>query len=266
MNIPILLYHSVSNQATKLYQPWAISLQDFELHVAYLHDQGYQPMTIGAIVQAIHLRGAGLPERPIAITFDDGLADFLTGAMPILKKYHFPATLFITTGYVGHTSSWLAREGEQNRPMLSWDEIASLDGIELGAHSHTHPQLDIIPLSQARKEIERSKNILEQQLGIPVNTFAFPHGYYTRKLRELIEEKGFTSACIVGHSMATTTSDGFALPRIIIASDVTTTILEQYLQGVGLRKAGAWRTILRTTWRIFRWIEGLTTRLGNRYD
>jgi len=266
MNIPILLYHSVSDQANKLYQPWAISPQVFESHVAYLYRQGFQPMTVDAIVQAIHLKGAGMPARPVVLTFDDGMADFLSHAMPILKKYHFPATLFITTGYVGHTSSWLARRDEQLLPMLSWDEIASLDGICLGAHSHTHPQLDIIPLTQARDEICASKRLLEQQLGVPINTFAFPHGYHTQKLKELIKEEGYTSACIVEHSMATDTADVYALPRIIITSEVTTTVLKKYLQGVGLRREGAWRTILRTTWRIFRRIKGSTARLGNHYD
>jgi len=266
MNIPILLYHSVSDQASNLYKPWAISSQVFESHIAYLYNQGFQPMTVDAIAQALCSKGVGIPERPVAITFDDGMADFLIHAMPILRKYHFPSTLFITTAYVGYTSSWLARKDERLLPMLSWDEIASLDGVCLGAHSHTHPQLDIIPLSQARDEIGFSKRLLEQQLGFPINTFAFPHGYHTQKLKELVKEEGYTSACIVEHTMATAATDVYAIPRIIITSDVTTEMLEKYLQGVGLRKKNAWRTILRTTWRMLRRTKGSTVHTGNHYD
>ena len=266
MNIPILLYHSVSDQADSLYQPWAISPQVFESHVAYLYNQGFQPMTVDDVAQAISSKGAGIPERPVLITFDDGMADFLSHALPILRKYHFPATLFITTGYVGQTSSWLERKDEQILPMLSWDEVASLGDVCLGAHSHTHPQMDIIPLSQAKDEICSSKRLLEQQLGFPINTFAFPHGYHTQKLKELIKEEGFTSACIVEHTMATDTADVYALPRIIITSGVTITTLKKYLQGVGLRKNGAWRTVLRETWRVLRRIKGSPAHLGTRYD
>lgn len=266
MNIPILLYHSVSDQANNLYKPWAISPQVFESHIAYLYNQGFQALTVDEAAHAICAKGAGIPERPVVITFDDGMADFLVNALPILRKYHFSATLFITTGYVGGTSSWLARKDEQLLPMLSWDEIASLDGICLGAHSHTHPQLDIIPLSQARAEISFSKKLMEQQLGFPINTFAFPHGYHTQKLKEIIKEEGFTSACIVGHTMATHTADVHALPRIIITSDVTTATLEKYLQGVGLRKKESWRNFLRTAWRVIRRIKGSTAHIGNRYD
>jgi peptidoglycan/xylan/chitin deacetylase (PgdA/CDA1 family) len=255
MNIPILLYHSISDQATRLYQPWTISPREFESHVAYLCDQGFQPMTIDDLAQAIRLSGKKLPERPVLLTFDDGLADFLIGAMPVLAKFGFPATLFIATGYIDRTSRWLVKEGEQYRPMLSWKEIASLEGVCLGSHSHTHPQLDILSLLEARNEIFYSKQLLEQKLGIPINTFAYPHGYYSNELREITKSAGYSSACIVGHAMATDLSDLYTLPRMIIKSDVDTMVLGKYLEGVGLRRHGAWRTFLRIAWRIFRKVK-----------
>jgi O-antigen biosynthesis protein len=255
-NIPILVYHSVSEQATALYRPWAIGPQEFEVHIAFLQKQGYQPLTVSGLIQALCSRKMDLLERPVVITFDDGMADFLSGAYPVLQKYKFPATLYVTTDYVGNTSRWLNQEGERNRPMLSWDELASLENVEIGAHSHTHPQLDIIPFSQARKEIFTSKDILEQHLGIPIFSFAFPHGYYTNQSVNLVKQAGFTSACIVGHAMATDTSDVFSLPRIIVTSDVTISTLGQYLQGVGLRRGGVWRQVLRKTWRVWRMLNG----------
>ncbi len=255
MNIPILLYHSVSNQATKAYRRLCMTPGEFEEHLAYLQAQGYQPLTMDEIAQAIRSGGKGLPARPVAITFDDGLADFLTDALPICRKYHFPATLYVTTGYVGQTSRFLAGEGEQDRLMLAWDEIRALEGVNIGAHTHTHPQLDIIPLSQAKEEIQQSKNILEQELGFPVTAFSFTFGYYTRGLQKVVRQAGFTSACTVGHAMASTASDILALPRIIITPDVTISVLEKYLQGIGLRRQPNTRIVERMLWRMWRWSQ-----------
>ena len=255
MNIPILLYHSISENASAMYKPWAVSPSVFEEHLNYLSEHGYQPVTIKDIAKAIRSGGTGLPERPVSITFDDGVADFLTGAVPVLEKYSFPATLFVATGYVGQTSRWLAREGEGNRPMLTWEQIAALKRVELGAHSHSHFQMDLIPLSQAREEMITSKKLLEQHTGRSIDTFAFPHGYYTAKLLSTAQESGFSSACIVGHAMANHSNSVFALPRIIIVSNVSLPLLEQYLHGNRLQTKGAWRFFLRSSWRIVRKIK-----------
>jgi peptidoglycan/xylan/chitin deacetylase (PgdA/CDA1 family) len=268
MNIPILLYHSVSTVATQLYQPWAIAPERFDEHLAYLRESGYQPLTIGELALSMEQGKAHLLQRPVVVTFDDGLADFLSGAMPILARYHFPATLYVTTGYVGGTSSWMRSEGEHDRPMMTWEELRELEGVEIGGHAHTHPQLDIVPLAKAREEIFLCKEILEQRLARTVQTFAFPHGYYTKKLLDLVRQAGFTSSCIVGHTMATETSPSFALPRIIITSDTTIPILEQYLQGAGLRQVGGFRPILRLGWRMMRWVNHSRDRsiTSNHYE
>lgn len=255
MNIPILLYHSISSCSSNLYRPWILSPPLFEQHVIHLREQGYQPLTVKSIVDAIRFDGTELPECPVGITFDDGLADFYSGAMPILKKYNFPATLFVTTGYVGFTSRWLATQGEIDRPMLTWEEIESLEGVEIGAHGHSHLQLDLIPVSQAQKEIIYSKILLERHLSRSIDTFAFPHGYYTEELLGVVKEAGFSSSCIVEHTLADDSCNVFALPRINITADVTTEVLGQYLQGIGLRRRNIWRSFLRKAWRMVRWIN-----------
>ena len=256
MNIPILLYHSISTQKDDVEDQWAVSPENFEIHLSYLREQGYQPLTVNEIATAIRA-GSVLPKKPVAITFDDGLEDFLTHAVPILQNYDFSSTLFIATGFVGGASHWTKREGEKTRPMLSWQGLALLQGkVDIGAHSHNHPQMDIIPLVQARKEAAMSKKLLEHHLDAPITTFAYPHGYHSRKVMRVLEEVGYTSACIVGHTMATDKDDVFALPRIIIKSDVTIEKLSQYLQGIGLTERNFWNKTRRKGWRFVRKIKG----------
>lgn len=253
MNIPILLYHSVSDQATRLYQTWAISPSRFEEHLAYLYHHGYQPMTISKIINAIRSGGKSLPERVVGITFDDGLADFLDGAVPILKKYNFPATLFVTTGFVNGTSRWLWDLGEQHRAMLTWEQIALLDNVEIGSHGHQHLQLDLVSTSRARKEIMKSKEILESHLDCTVKSFAFPHGYHTKRLTNIVKDAGYELACVVDHRMANSGDNKYALPRIIITSDVSTAVLEEYLHNKGLRQKHFWSSSMKFAWRTARW-------------
>jgi len=251
MNIPLLLYHSISDRSTSSYQTWTVSPDLFDRHMSLLRDRGYLPMTVTEIVKLMQT-GAVFPGRLVGITFDDGLADFLEGAAPILKKYGFAATLYVATGFVGETSRWLDDLGERERPMLTWKQIASLEQVEIGSHGHGHLQMDIISESQAVEEIVKSKKILEDKLDRRIESFAFPHGYHTGKLLKILEQTGYTSACVVDHAMANEADDVFALPRIIVASDVSTSMLDEYLQGNGLRQRSFLRAPMKLAWRMAR--------------
>ena len=135
------------------------------------------------------MRGhVALPQRPIVLTFDDGFQDFHTQALPLLKKFGFTATLYITTGFIGETSRWLAEGGDGQRPMLNVAQIQEIaaSNIEIGAHTHTHPMLDMLPQKQVVEEVERPKAILEDALGAPVESFAYPFGYYSDAVKRAV--------------------------------------------------------------------------------
>ena len=87
-----------------------------------------------------------------------------------------PSTLYVVSGCVGSTSRWLGTEGESQRSMLSWRQLRELDraGVEIGAHSHSHPQLDTLPSTEAWSEILLSKCQIEDHLGHRVESFAYP--------------------------------------------------------------------------------------------
>lgn len=209
LRVPVLMYHEIADMSATP-DPFAVSPDVFADQLAYLRDAGFNTVTAGAL-SAILANGAGdLPERPVVLTFDDGYGDFYTGAMPLLQQHGFTATVFQTTGWVG-------KEDEAKR-MLNWRELAELDqaGIEIGAHTCTHPQLDQIPQKLMREELYASKSLLEDNLGLKVPGLAYPYGYSSARVRQVARELGYEYAYAVGNSLATGAAGPFTLPRVTV--------------------------------------------------
>lgn len=219
-HIPILMYHSIAHDADPRFRRWTVAPEDFAAQLGFLAQNNYITLTVTQFVAA--RSGGSLPERPVILTFDDGFADFYSAALPLFKRHNMTATLYITTGYIGGASQWLASQGEGSRPMLNWQQINEIanSGIEIGAHTHTHPALDTIPLGQAQQEIAGPKALLEAQIGRRVESFAYPFGYYSRVEQHLVREAGYTSACAVRYEMSSRTDDVLALARHIVPRDM----------------------------------------------
>lgn len=251
--VPILMYHSIDTDSV---DRWTLSPKLFAQHMAWLAEHDYRPMTVSKLLAARTAKSP-LPPRTVVITFDDGLRDFLIEAMPILQRHGFPATLYVVTGYVGKSNGWSRPPGEPDRPMLSWSDLRAVSecGIECGAHSHSHPQLDIISPVAAFAEVRRSKNSLEDHLGRGVESFAYPHGYASRITRQLVRRAGFTSACRVRHALSSTGEDPFALSRIIVTSDVGAADLGSLFAGGTLPVAPPTDRPLAVAWRCARKIS-----------
>lgn len=253
--VPILMYHSIADDASAKFKPFTVAPALFAEHMAYLHQQDYTPITATQFIQARSQGGSGLPEKPLLLTFDDGFADFFTAALPILTRHGFVATLYIATSYVNATSRWLHREGEATRAMLTWDQIRIISsyGIECGGHSHTHPQLDVLPLEMARHEIVHSKKLLEEQLGQDVTSISYPFGYYSAVTQQLAREAGYTSACAVDYAMSSQESNPFALPRLFVNSDMSVEELATLItRGSTSLMTTLYQHSRARTWRFFR--------------
>jgi peptidoglycan/xylan/chitin deacetylase (PgdA/CDA1 family) len=260
--VPILLYHSISADSTPEYSTWAVCPNTFAEHMGYLRDHEYVPITVTQLAAAMIDHTVRLPDRPVVLTFDDGLADFYTGALPVLADHGFVATLYIVSGLVGSTGSWLVPIGEGSRRMLTWSQIAEIhaSGVECGGHSLSHPQLDIISRAKARHEIADCKLQLEQQLGCRVSSFSYPHGYHNAGIRRLVEEAGYLSACSVRQALTTTIDDRLALPRVTVTNaDLPT--FGRLLAGGGIPAPPRGEQLRAWVWRQKRYSASL---FGNR--
>jgi peptidoglycan/xylan/chitin deacetylase (PgdA/CDA1 family) len=212
--VPVLMYHEIAD-ATATESPLAVAPDVFASQLAYLRDAGFHTLTAGELA-AFLADGAGeLPDRPVVLTFDDGYQDFYTHGLPLIRQNGFTATLFMTTGGMGEESV--------GKLMLSWDELAAVEqaGIEIGAHTVTHPKLDILPENELRDELAISKKELEDHLGLAVPGLAYPFGYSSRKVREVARELGYTYAYAVDNALTTSAAEKFTFPRLTVQRATT---------------------------------------------
>lgn len=251
MRLPVLLYHSVGEPRDPRFAEWVVAPEQFEAQMGLLVAEGYSALTVSELAELLGDRRRPFPERAVAITFDDGFADFHTIAWPHLRRNGLTATVFVTTGYVGSTSGWLSDVGEGSRPLMSWAQVGELAsaGIEIGAHGHTHVQLDTVRMRAAAEEIRRSKSALEEVIG-PVRSFAYPHGYHTRAVRREVRRAGFGSACAVGDGIAAASDDKYAITRAIVRG---TTGIETFARmAEGRYPRARPRLVRRAAWRAVR--------------
>ncbi len=222
--IPILMYHSVSEHQSNGSHPYfktATSPQVFAEHMRFLSENGYRTLHLD---DAVHCIGSGQKphERSVVLTFDDGFQDFATHAFPVLARYGFTATVFLPTGYIANE-----RRRFNDRDCLTWQEVREMDlaGVTFGSHTVTHPQLRSLKADEeVERELRWSKATIEDELGHAVDSFSYPFAfpetdrYFTRNLRDLLEEQGYRNGVSTIIGTAGAGDDEFFLPRLPVNS------------------------------------------------
>src|SRR5437899_406861 len=192
----IFCYHLLVDKVR--YPGTEITPAAFEAQMKELKDRGITVISMQDLL-AWKRGEKNIPPRCAVITFDDGYKSQYEVAWPILKKYGYPFTMFIYTEGVrgGHFGG-----GEA----ITWEQLAEMRdaGIDIEAHSATHQDLRKPYDKVARKrlsppeyeqwlqnEIVGCKQLLEQRLGIKVNCFAVPYGFYNEHIKEVARNAGY---------------------------------------------------------------------------
>jgi peptidoglycan/xylan/chitin deacetylase (PgdA/CDA1 family) len=168
VQVPILLYHWIAvspDEGTSYKSPYYVKPEVFDEEMKLLHDWGYTTITTELLIKAIN-EGADLPPRPVIISFDDGHLNNYTAAFPIMQKYGFTGVLYIVTNYLGAEN------------YMNADELKEMSaaGWEIGSHTVSHLDLTSMEPDRQRYEVVESRKILEEKLGVPILTIAYPFG------------------------------------------------------------------------------------------
>jgi peptidoglycan/xylan/chitin deacetylase (PgdA/CDA1 family) len=198
-----------------------------------LADSGYRTVSLNEAVQLLQRTGS-VPEKVVAITFDDGFRDVYTQAMPVLDEHGFTATIYLPTAFIGDQ-----RRSFKNRECLTWSEVRDLHarGIEFGTHTVNHPVLYQLNWSDIEFETSNSKAEVENRLQTTVASFSYPYAFpqedrqYTRRLVKILSDQGYQSCVttVIGNSHMN--DDLFKLKRLPVNNCDDDTLFAAKLAG-----------------------------------
>lgn len=193
--IRILMYHRVS--PTPVYDQLTVTPERFARQMEYLR----RHCRILGLAQAVdELRSSEFVRSGIVVTFDDGYRDNLEFALPILRRFEIPATIFVTTAFCDQTARHPRYPDSPERLHLDWHEVrelANAPGICIGSHTLTHPYLSRTTDAQASAEICSSKDRLASEVQGPVDYFCYPSGDVTEREQQMVQSAGYRAAVTV---------------------------------------------------------------------
>jgi peptidoglycan/xylan/chitin deacetylase (PgdA/CDA1 family) len=223
----VLLYHAVADEPS-IDRRFSVSRAAFDAHADAIEASGRTTLSISALAAA--LRGErALPERPAAVTFDDGFADNYDAVHALLRR-GIRSTTYVITGEIGAA-------GRLDRSRVV--ELAGTPDVEVGAHCVRHRHLDELDRRAIEDEVTVSKRQLEDLAQVEVRSFAYPHGSYDGRVRQAVIDAGYRSAVAVKNAVSHAADDPFAIARWTVMRDTPASRVAEVLAGEDVPRAWA---------------------------
>ncbi len=203
----ILTYHSIDPSGS----PISCHPDAFDRHVSWFSSGRVKVTTIDELMTLPPSADA------VAITFDDAFVNFRDLAAPKLLAHGIPVTVFVPTDHAGGTNAWRGTR-EPGIPALSildWSALVRLqrNGVALGAHSRTHPDLTRISSAQLENELRGSAEIIERETGTRPTSFAYPYGRFDGRAEALVSAV-YRFGCTVDFRLLDGHAAASSLPRL----------------------------------------------------
>lgn len=202
------MYHSISDCKD---DPYSITVSPDRLasQLAWLRARGLRGVSVRELLAA---RARGEERGLIGLTFDDGYTDFVTTALPVLRRWQCSATVFLLAGRLGGVNDWELM-GPVKR-LLDADDIGALaaEGIEIASHGLTHVDLAQVPDDVLHSEVHDSRAILAEITGEEIQGFCYPYGKVDERVKAIVQRAGYRYACAIAPDPVF--AGDLALPRI----------------------------------------------------
>lgn len=228
----ILMYHAIEDIDRNVdVLGLAVPPKTFRMHMQILKEKEFRVVDLSELTERIASNNR-IPDNSIVITFDDGYKNILTEALPILKEFGFPATLFVNLYFIERK---IPKSAYWHRwQTLNWEEIRKLSeaGFSIGSHAVTHRKLTELDGKGLKEEITTSKETIERNIGQRVTAFSYPHGGFNPKIKNILKDNDFRSASSSIEGTNDISADMFALKRTeITAFDNTPLKYEKKIRG-----------------------------------
>lgn len=193
-----------------------------EEQIRALKNAGYLPLAIDSIANVSQSSGRLGHHAGSVITFDDGFENVFRLGLEILTRQKVISIQYLVVEAVGKTNHWDVAKGDVPERLMDEAQVREWLGAGqlIGSHSLSHPNLRKVSLPKAREEIFASKARLENDFGVKVRHFCYPYGSYNERLRDLVVEAGYETACTVEFGVNPAGTSLAELRRIIPLSNL----------------------------------------------
>lgn len=198
IDVVVLCYHGVSDRwpaAT------TVTPADFEQQLSQFLDRGYKGATFSDTLTSPPF------ERTLVVTFDDAHRSVVQLAAPTMHRMGIPGTIYVPTDYAGTDrlmawdgyDKWIGTKHEDELACMGWDELRDLAerGWEIGSHTCSHPLLSELGDAELARELNDSRLVCEERMGMPCHSLAYPYGEFDPRVVRAAGEAGYHFASTV---------------------------------------------------------------------